>query len=148
MEVFGAVVEVAVLAMFHLRQDFAPRGAVAFQLVRDEDPGHGGQTLEELAEKLLRRLLVPAALDENIQDVAVLINGAPEIVTLLVDRDEYLVQVPLVARPGTPTPELIRVLLAELATPCAHGFVRHDHPPDEQELFHVAMAETEAEIQP
>jgi hypothetical protein len=92
LRVFGTVVEGAVLAMCHPRQDFARGGAVALQLVRDDDPGHVGQPLEELAEELLRRLLVPAALDENVQDVAILINGAPEIVPLLIERDEYLVR--------------------------------------------------------
>ena len=98
MGVLGAVIEVAVLAMFHPRQDLALRRAVAFQLIRDDDPGHADQTLEELAEKLLRRLLVPAALHENIQDVAVLIHRAPQIVTLLIDREEDLIQMPFVTR--------------------------------------------------
>ena len=65
------VVEVAVLAMCHPRQDLPLRGTVAFQLVRDDDPGHGGQPLEELAAKLLRRVCVPPALHKNIQDIAI-----------------------------------------------------------------------------
>ena len=91
MGVFGAVVEVAVLAMFHPRQDLALRGAVAFELVGDDDPWHVGQALEELAEKLLRRVLVPAALHENIQDIAVLIDGPPQVMPFAMNREEYLV---------------------------------------------------------
>jgi hypothetical protein len=43
---------------------------------------------------------------------------------------------------------LIGALLAELATPLADGFVCDDDPTDEQQLFDIALAETEAEIQP
>jgi hypothetical protein len=45
-------------------------------------------------------------------------------------------------------PELISILLPKLATPLPDGFIRHDHPADEQEFFHVTVAQTEAVIQP
>ena len=35
-----------------------------------------------LAEELLRRMLVPVALDENIRDVAILIHGLPQVMAL------------------------------------------------------------------
>ena len=66
----------------------------------------------------------------------------------LVDRDEYVIQVPLITRPGTPATELIGVWLAKLATPLAHGFIRDDDAPDEQQFFHVRVAERKANIQP
>jgi hypothetical protein len=56
--------------------------------------------------------------------------------------------VPLIARPGTPTPEFIGILLAELAAPLADGFVGHDDPTGEQQLFDIAVAQAEAEIEP
>jgi hypothetical protein len=43
---------------------------------------------------------------------------------------------------------LIGVLLAEFATPLAEGFVCDDNPTGEQQLFDIAVAETEAEKQP
>jgi hypothetical protein len=48
-------------------------------------------------------------LDENIQDVAILIDNPPEGVPCPIDREEHLVQVPLVAGPGTPAPEVIGI---------------------------------------
>ena len=41
--VLGAVVEIAVLAMFHPRQYLTLRGAIAFQLVGDDDPWYMAQ---------------------------------------------------------------------------------------------------------
>jgi hypothetical protein len=40
------------------------------------------------------------------------------------------------------------VLLAKLAVSFPDRFVGYDHPTDKQEFFHIAVAQTEAEIQP
>jgi hypothetical protein len=56
--------------------------------------------------------------------------------------------VPLIARLGTSTAQLIGILLAKLAAPLADRFIRHDDPTSEQEVFHVMIAKTEAEVQP
>jgi hypothetical protein len=77
-----------------------------------------------------------------------LIDGPPEIMPLTMNREEHLVEVPLVTWPRAPVPELIGIVLAKLATPFPDGFVGHDHPACEQELFDVSVAEAEAEVQP
>jgi len=69
-------------------------------------------------------------------------------VAFTIDRQEDLVEVPLITWPRKPATELIRVLLAKLTAPFADRFVRHDHTTDEQQFFHVAVAERKAEIQP
>ena len=66
MGIFRTVVEVAVLAMFDAGQDFSLRGAVALELIGHDDPGHVLAPFKELAEELLRGLLVAAALDQDI----------------------------------------------------------------------------------
>jgi hypothetical protein len=40
MGVFRTVIEVFMLAVFHAREDLSLRGAIAFELVGDDDPGH------------------------------------------------------------------------------------------------------------
>jgi hypothetical protein len=80
------------------------------------------QPFRQLAEKLLRRLLVSTPLDKNIADVALPIDSPPRIVPPVVDREEYFVQVPLVAWPGTPAPELIGIGLRELAAPVVRNY--------------------------
>jgi hypothetical protein len=85
MRVLRAVIEVAVLAMFHTREDVLLCRAIAFQLIRDDHARYIRQLLEEFAEELLRRFLVPPMLDENIQDVAVLINRPPQVMPCAID---------------------------------------------------------------
>jgi hypothetical protein len=85
MRVFTSVIEIATLTMFDPRQNLALRGAVTFQLIRDDHPGDILTAFEQLAEKLLRGLFVAPPLDEDVQDVVVLIHRAPEIMAFAID---------------------------------------------------------------
>jgi hypothetical protein len=51
----GAVVQRAVLAMVHARQDLLFGCAITAEFIRDEDPWHVRQALQQLAEESLRR---------------------------------------------------------------------------------------------
>ena len=93
-------------------------------------------------------MLVATALHENIEDIAILIHRPPEVMALAMYREEYLVQVPLVAWLGSPATPLIGVCLAKLPAPLADGFIGHDGATDEQKFFYITVAEREAEIQP
>src|SRR6266446_2839118 len=78
MRMLTAVVEITTLAVFHPRQDLALRCPVALELLRDDLPWHVLQPLEQLAKELLRRVPVAAALHQNVEDVVVLVNRAPQ----------------------------------------------------------------------
>ena len=134
--------------MLHTREDLPLCCAVALQFIGDEDTWDVLAPLEELAEKLLGGVLIPPSLYQDVEHHAILIYGPPQIMPFLVDREEHFIQMPLITRPGTPATQLVGVLLAKLATPPADGFVGDDDTADEQELFHVTMAQRKAEIQP
>src|SRR5262249_15756553 len=51
-------------------------------------------------------------------------------------------------RTGTLAPELISICLAEFPAPLADGLIGHEDAPDEEQLFHVPIAETEVVVQP
>ena len=85
MRILTPVVEIAALAMFDARQNLALGGAVALQFIRDNHPWDILTAFEQLAEKLLRCLLVASALYQDIEDIVVLIDGAPQIMALAVD---------------------------------------------------------------
>ena len=61
MKILSAVILILLLDMFDTRHHFSFRRTVALQLVRNDDPRHVLQTLQQLAKKLLGRLLVAAA---------------------------------------------------------------------------------------
>ena len=82
--------------MLHPRQNLALRRAVALQLVGNDDAGHVVQPFEQRAKELLRRVLIPPALDQDIEHVIVLIHCTPQVMALPIDGQEHLIQIPLV----------------------------------------------------
>ena len=79
------------------------RCAVALQLLRDDDLRDISQAFEQLVKKLLGCLLVVPALHQNIRHVILLVNRAPQVMPLPMDRHKHLVQVPFVAWVGVST---------------------------------------------
>jgi hypothetical protein len=128
--------------------ELALGGSVALEFVSNDHARHVRQALEQLAEELLRGPLVAAALPQDIENVAFLIDGPPQIVMLPLDRQKYLIKVPLVPRPRPAATELIGVLLATRAAPLTDRLIRHDHSTFQQQLFHITKAEAEAKVQP
>jgi hypothetical protein len=59
---------------------------------------------------------------------AVLIHGAPEVMTFAMNCQKHLIQVPFVTRPRAPVTEFIGVLLAKLAAPLPDRFIGHEDP--------------------
>jgi hypothetical protein len=102
MGVLTPVVERAALAMFHSGEYLALGGPVAFELIRDEHPWHVRELLEQLAEELLRGAFVPPTLHEDIEDIPILIDGAPQIVALTMDRQKHLIERLCIPRSRTP----------------------------------------------
>jgi hypothetical protein len=80
MRILRPVVQVAALSMFNVRHDCPLGRSVAFQLIGHHDPRHIPQTLQQLLEEALGRLGVAPALHQHIENHAVLIDRAPEIV--------------------------------------------------------------------
>src|SRR5215475_4726822 len=125
MRVLAPVIEIPTLAMLDPWEHLPLRRTVALQLVRNNDPRHILQALQQLAEKLLRRLFVAAALHQNIQDIIVLIHRPPQIMAFAMDRKKNLIQMPLVSRPRATASQPIGVVLSKLPTPLTDGFVGH-----------------------
>src|SRR5215468_5955228 len=148
MRVLTPVIEVAALTVLYSWQYLAFGRAIAFEFIRNDDPWHVPQPLQELTEKLLRRVLVAAALHQDVEDVVVLVDRTPEVMTLTMNREKYLIQVPLVTWLRASVLQLIRVALPKFQTPLADGFVGHRDAALEQDLLHVAVAQWEAIIEP
>src|SRR5437762_11079434 len=100
MGVFGPVIEALVLPMLDPGHDLPLGRGVALQLVGDEHTRGSTLLFEELAEQAFGGLLVAPALDENIENEAVLVDSTPEPMLLPGDADHDLIEVPFVASAG------------------------------------------------
>ena len=72
--------------------------SVAAQLVGHETTRFLSLALQEFSEESPRRTPVPTGLDEKVNQVTVLVHGAPQILALTGDRDEDFVQKPCYLR--------------------------------------------------
>jgi hypothetical protein len=68
---------------------------IAGELVGDQHPRHVLPSADQLTKGPGRGLGVAPGGDQNVQDIAVLGDRAPQVVNLTVDLDEDLVEVPL-----------------------------------------------------
>jgi hypothetical protein len=112
--IFRTIIQPFVLTVLHARQDFAFRRAITLQLISDDDARNVLRPFEKLVEKAFGSFLVASALHQNVQDIAVLIHGSPQVMFLATDREEDLVQMPLVAGPRLPAPQRVGIGLPEL----------------------------------
>jgi len=86
------------------------------------------ELLEQRAEEFLGGGFVPATPDQEVEDGAVLVDGAPQVVRRAVDGHAHLVEVPLVARSRASATERVGVGLTELLAPPPDRLVGDDHP--------------------
>src|SRR5919206_1535783 len=141
MRVLGTIVQISALPMLDTGQDLALRGSIRSELVGHDHSGHIAQALEQLLEEALRCLGVAPALNQDVEDLAILVHGTPEIVYLAADADEDLVQMPLVTRTRSPPAQLVGEGLAELEAPAADALVGDDDAALGQDQLHVAQAQ-------
>ena len=124
------------------------RRGVGAQLVSDQGFRRKPLLLEQLAHQPQRRPGVASALDQHVEDLALVIDGTPQIHPLAGDPHHHLVEMPAIARPrATPTqPSCDRG--TELQHPAPHRFVGDVKPSFGQQLLDIAVAQGEAEIEP
>jgi hypothetical protein len=91
---------------------------------------------------------IPTGLKQDIDHLAVLVDCAPEVLTLAENGHEEFVQMPRVADRPRPTAKPPRVGEAEGLAPVPDGIVRDRNAPLGEEVFDVPEAEGKPEVQP
>jgi hypothetical protein len=103
---------------------------------------------QQFAEEALGSPLVLAALHEDIEYVSVLVNGAPEMLTLALYRHRDLLKKPAVTARSASLSEAPRVVETECDAPLPDRFVRHDDIALCQQVLDVAQAQGKPVVQP
>ncbi|MET4840434.1 hypothetical protein ABIF62_000929 [Bradyrhizobium japonicum] len=101
MRILGPIVENFVLAMFDPKARLCPRSAVRTKLVRDHHARRRAGGFQELLPEQLRSARVSSALDQDVENEAILVDSAPELMLFARDRDNDLVQMPFVTASGS-----------------------------------------------
>jgi hypothetical protein len=87
--------------------------AVGAQLVGDQQLRYEALFLEQLAHQPECRLGIAPALNEHVEDLALVVDGAPQVHPLPGDPDDHLVEVPSRSRAWAALPQLSRDQRAE-----------------------------------
>ena len=144
---FGAIVRVLGRVVGEQGHDVPMCDTVAAQLVGHETNWFLSLTLQEFSKESPRRTPVPTGLDEEVDQVTVLVHGAPEILTLTVDRDEDFVQEPRISESTLSSLQPPGVVGAELPAPLPNGFVRHDDASFGQQILDIPEAHAVSVVQ-
>lgn len=93
---------------------------ITMQLSGDHPIGDVLEPLQEFAKEAFGGFGIAPSLHENIERLAILIHGAPQVVTFPSEADEQFVKVPRISRPPPPMLELRSKRRPNLETPRHH----------------------------
>ena len=105
-------------------------------------------TLQCLSKEALGGTGTTSSLYEDVDYIAILIDGSPKIMDLPADGDEDFVDMPTVAELTFSTLEPSADTETELQTPAANRLVRYFYTPFDKEIFNIAEAQVESIIEP
>ena len=144
----GEIVGVAPRVVDHRRHDGPVRDAVAPESIGDESARYVATAFQQPAEKPRGGLAIQTRLRQDIDDLALLVDGPPEVLALAADRHEQFIEMPGVAdRAGAPA-EASCVGRAESLAPVPDRLVRDGDTTLSQEILDVAEAQSEPVVQP
>ena len=99
MRVLRPVVFPKPLLMSTGQSQTSERAGVGAQLVGDQQFRYEALLLEQLTHQPQGRPTIAAALDQHVEDLALVIDGTPQIHSFAGDAHHHLVKMPAIARP-------------------------------------------------
>jgi hypothetical protein len=145
MRVFSAIVFSEASVMGAGEAQLSESRAVGAQLVGDQQLRCKALFLKQLAHQPECRLRIAPTLNEHVEDLALVVDGAPQIHPFPGDPDDHFVEVPLRARAWAALPQLARDQRAEFQHPAPHRFIGDFEPTLGEQFLHVSVAQGEAE---
>ena len=134
--------------MDHGRHHGAVRRRVAAQLVRDQTARFAALSFQELPEEPFSRPAIAPRLHQDVEHVAVLVHGPPQILLPPPDLDEQLVQMPGVALAAPAVPQPPCVVEPERSTPMSNRLIRYGDTPFGEEIFDIPKTQAETMVEP
>ena len=134
--------------MFNPGKQLALSHTVTSQLISHDYARHILKAFQQPSKETFGGSGIPPWLNENVENDAVLIHGAPKIVLHALNPDEHLIKVPLVTGLWTTAAQAIGKGLAEFLAPAPNGLTGDDDTPLRQQKLTIAKAEAKHVVQP
>src|SRR4030095_7980975 len=107
MRVLGPVVQSLVSTVIGVWHGPLDGWHITRQLVGENAPRPAAiRRIEHTMQEALCGVLVTSTLNQDVQHGSILVDGTPQPVPMLVDRESHFVQIPLVAAPRVASTEL------------------------------------------
>ena len=98
----GSIVRVLIGGVDHRRHHGVARGGVGAQLVGDQSSRETAFIFQQRPKESAGCSPIPVRWHEDVQDVTVLVDRAPQMLSATLDRDEHLVEMPGVSHLTAP----------------------------------------------
>jgi hypothetical protein len=95
---------------------------------------------EQLAHQLDGRRPVSTTLNQDLKDLAFVVDGTPQIHVLACDPDDYFVEMPAIARPRTAPSQVPRDCRSEFEHPTANALLGEVKAALGKQLVDIAIA--------
>ena len=128
--------------------EHSQRRSVGRQFVRRDRLRMNALVLEEPAQKLHGSRGVPTLLDQDVEHLALIVDGAPKPQALSLDADHGFIQVPAPRRRSAPPSDIGRDQRSEMVDPATDGLITDLNSTLSQQFFDVTQAQGEPKIQP
>jgi hypothetical protein len=123
---FEPIVGKSIHTVSHVAEDASYGSGIASQFVGNDPQRFGALTTQESSKESLCSALITLRLDQDVDDVAVLIHGSPQILLSAIDSNEDLIQVPVVAQSSLSSLQFPSIVRTELLTPLPDRLIGHD----------------------
>ena len=137
---FDSIGGVSLDTMTHVAEGRSYGSRVASQFVDSDAQWCSTLTAQKSSKESFRGALIPARLDQNVDHIAVLIHGSPEILLLAIDSNEDLILIPVVAEPSLASLQFPGIVRTELLTPLSNRLIRHDDSPLGEKILDISKA--------
>src|SRR5208282_4441826 len=148
MRILGPIVLTQALLMASRQSHLRLGRAVRAQLVGHQHIRCEALFLKQLAHQFHGCSLVAPSLHKEVENLAFIVNRAPEPELTARNRHGHLIEMPPRRWPRASTAKLPSELRPEPQDPSPHRFVGDIQPTLSEQIFDVAVAEREAHIEP
>jgi hypothetical protein len=148
MRILSPIVRAQALVVASRQSDFGLCRAVRAQLVGHQHIGREALFLEQLPHQFHSCSLITPSLHEQVENLAFVVNRAPESELPPRNRYGHLIEMPTRCWPRASTAKFSGEQRSEFQDPSPHRFVRNIQTALREQIFDVAIAERETHIQP
>ena len=148
MRILGSIVAPSAPFMTSCDSKITGCGSIRSKIISDQLIWDKAIFLQKLAHEFQRRPLVPPALDQHIEDLAIGVHSAPEVDQATIDLEIDFVQMPGRMGFGSSFAQVRSDHRSEMVHPAPNCFIRDCDAAFRQQIFDIAKAQGEPQIEP